>query len=226
MLTGKVYTNPVPSIVVRFKQLEKVIKSNSKGIYKERYIVYKDGSIYSNLSNKFLKEQIDDYGYGYYRLRDENGIVNHWFTHKLISEFFIPKVNGKKFINHIDGDKRNNDLDNLEWCTIAENNKHARDNNLNNVSLSNSIRWNNQDFRESTSKNMSDSRIKNETAKGRNNGNSKVDLLYNGEKWTMSELSEELGIKLTTLNNMKRRIKKGLPQSLAIKYNIKYIEQQ
>ena len=36
-----------------------------------------------------------------------------------------PKSEGKEYINHKDGNPRNNNVENLEWCTIAENNLHA-----------------------------------------------------------------------------------------------------
>lgn len=54
------------------------------------------------------------------------------YLHRLIAAAFLPKVTGKDFINHLDGNKLNNHVDNLEWCTIKENNLHAIENGLNN----------------------------------------------------------------------------------------------
>lgn len=46
-------------------------------------------------------------------------------VHRLVAEHFLPEIFGKRFVNHIDGKKKNNNVNNLEWCTASENERHA-----------------------------------------------------------------------------------------------------
>lgn len=41
--------------------------------------------------------------------------------HKLVAEKFLINPNGYKYVNHKDENKKNNDVNNLEWCTFQYN---------------------------------------------------------------------------------------------------------
>ena len=60
----------------------------------------------------------------------KNGIVKKHRINRLVAQAFIPNPENKKVVNHINANKIDNRVENLQWSTYSENNKHAWDNNL------------------------------------------------------------------------------------------------
>ena len=73
---------------------------------------------------KIKRPQIDKDGYEKVWL-SRNSKKKPFFIHRLVALHFIDNPEQKPVVNHKDGNKRNNRLDNLEWCTHSENDKHA-----------------------------------------------------------------------------------------------------
>lgn len=62
----------------------------------------------------------------------ENGQKRTFRVHRLVLMAFQPIDNMENFqVNHKDGDKKNNNLDNLEWCTAKQNIQHSYKTGLN-----------------------------------------------------------------------------------------------
>ena len=90
------------------------------------YIIYKDGRVFNISRQKFLQpSKLKNTGYLYYTLYDGKGGKKIQKIHRLIGQHFIPRVEGKNCLDHIDRNKLNNDITNLRWCTISENNRNT-----------------------------------------------------------------------------------------------------
>lgn len=78
-----------------------------------------------NINTKqVLRPKIDKYGYYTYTMTDTNEKRQYKRQHRLIAENYIPNPLDRDIINHRDGNKLNNNIMNLEWCTLEENNYH------------------------------------------------------------------------------------------------------
>lgn len=78
---------------------------------------------------RVLKKILDNNGYFAIEL-SKCYQIKRFMIHRLVAEAFIDKIDGKNYINHKNGIKTDNYFENLEWCTIKENNIHAIQNNL------------------------------------------------------------------------------------------------
>lgn len=61
---------------------------------------------------------------------NRDGTCKYFKIHRLVAQAFIPNTDNKPYVNHKDGVKTNNVASNLEWCTQAENMRHAYNNGM------------------------------------------------------------------------------------------------
>lgn len=97
--------------------------------YEGKYEVSNLGNVRSLNYNhtgeiKLLKQGTNKKGYKLVNLC-KNGKQKCYLIHRLVAMTFIPNPNNLPIINHKDENKVNNNVKNLEWCTIAYNNNYG-----------------------------------------------------------------------------------------------------
>ena len=80
-----------------------------------------------------LGNRLTDRGY-HTAVLYNNGKPKSFRVHQLVAKAFIDNSLNKPHVNHLDGVKSNNFVDNLQWVTISENQKHAFKIGLNKIS--------------------------------------------------------------------------------------------
>lgn len=99
--------------------------------YESKYKVSNRGFVKSFAQNnpKILSNKTDKFGYKCVKLY-KNGTPKQYKVHRLVAKTFIPNPENKYTVNHKNGVKSDNNVNNLEWMSLASNIKHAYRNGL------------------------------------------------------------------------------------------------
>ena len=90
----------------------------------ERIVIF--GKVGEKLKKEsILKQRINSNGYPAVNLC-KNGKCKQIENHRLVALTFIDNPENKPSVNHINGIKADNRLENLEWATWSEQQRHAR----------------------------------------------------------------------------------------------------
>lgn len=114
-----------------------------------KYKVFKNGKIYrcaftvidgiGNRTKHFSEKEIvpsqyKSSGYWYFNLGGRR-YGQKMLAHRIVAETWLEKQGDDLEVNHIDGNKGNNCVENLEWVTHSDNEKHAYETGLKDTSL-------------------------------------------------------------------------------------------
>ena len=91
--------------------------------YRGLYKISNFGRVFGVKNSRIKKLRVDKNGYFTVSLFKDNKEKN-CKVHRLVALHFIDGYFESAVVNHIDENKQNNHYTNLEWCTIAYNNKY------------------------------------------------------------------------------------------------------
>ena len=99
--------------------------------YEGLYRISNTGKVLSlrymnSYNSKELTPKKNNKGYLWVELRN-GGNPKQFLIHRLVAETFIENPNNYPIINHKDENPLNNDVSNLEWCTLSYNAKYSID---------------------------------------------------------------------------------------------------
>ena len=138
-------------------------------------------NVYNKKTGRQLKRGLDKDGYEVIRLTD-NKKSYLLKVHRLIALTFIENPNNKPEVNHKNSIRNDNRIENLEWATRAENNRHS---------------WviGNQCNK---GENHPQNKLTNEIVKD-------IFYLRNTSKWKQQKIADKFEIDQTTVSDILRR---------------------
>ncbi|MFW5759868.1 MAG: HNH endonuclease [Cyclobacteriaceae bacterium] len=147
-----------------------------------KYEVSNRGRIRSYANDKQTGKIIkgsDVNGYRSIMVRFKGGLVQSYYVHRLVAQYFLSKDNpDQHYVIHIDYDKKNNDLYNLRWVTERGLIDH---NNQNPAVLR----------KRTTGYKLNESKVK------------AIKRLLHGNKTRLSQIAKRFGISHTQLNRIR-----------------------
>lgn len=92
--------------------------------YGQKYAVSTDGRVMNTKTGRILKQ--GTYGNNQYKnvCLSHESMLKTYPIHRLVALAFIPNPEGKTCVDHIDRNPSNNNVTNLRWATILENNQN------------------------------------------------------------------------------------------------------
>ena len=88
------------------------------------YQISDDGLVLNTKRGRLRKPRLDKDGYYFLTLHLDKKRKRE-SVHRLVAAAFLPNPNQCPVVNHKNGIKTDNNVNNLEWCTVRENNLHA-----------------------------------------------------------------------------------------------------
>lgn len=96
------------------------------------YRIYRNGRIYSEFIHRYITPTEDSGHYLQNTIVDDKGNRKTIKTHRLVAMAFLPNPENLPDVNHKDFNRKNNNVNNLEWCTKQYNTQYTAKYNLGN----------------------------------------------------------------------------------------------